>query len=306
MPDTFFTAPPHWGWYIVLYFFVGGIAGGCFFLGALLRWLGRADDLPAARLAVYVAFLGALVSGLLLTVDLYRPERFWHMLIQSNTGRLMLKAWSPMSVGAWGVLLFGGFALLATLQALAEEGRVRWPAARLLTRRGPALLIHGAGSLFGFFLAGYTGVLLSVSNRPIWADSQLLGLLFLVSAASTAAAALILLSRRLGRGHDALYARLAGFDRRVLWLELLALAAFLVSLGPAHRALVNAWGLLLLVGTVGAGIVAPLWLERAAGTPARRLAPAAALVLVGGLVLRMVVILGSEEVHVAGTRVVGP
>ena len=46
------------------------------------------------------------------------------------------------------------------------------------------------GSIFGLFLAGYTGVLLAVTNRPIWADSTLLGLLFLVSGASTGAAAL--------------------------------------------------------------------------------------------------------------------
>ena len=28
MPDTFLTAAPHWRWLIVLYFFIGGIAGG--------------------------------------------------------------------------------------------------------------------------------------------------------------------------------------------------------------------------------------------------------------------------------------
>ena len=49
------------------------------------------------------------------------------------------------------------------------------------------------GGILGFFVAGYTGVLLSVTNRPLWADTDLLGLLFLFSAASTAAAALILL-----------------------------------------------------------------------------------------------------------------
>src|SRR5207253_8092479 len=38
-----------------------------------------------------------------------------------------------------------------------------------------------------------TGVLLAVTNRPIWADTTLLGLTFLISAASTSAALLILL-----------------------------------------------------------------------------------------------------------------
>ena len=34
----------------------------------------------------------------------------------------------------------------------------------------------GAGRILGLYLAGYTGVLLSVTNRPIWADTTLLGL----------------------------------------------------------------------------------------------------------------------------------
>src|SRR5262245_764667 len=40
MSDTFFTAAPHWRWLIVLYFFIGGIAGGSFFLAALLHLYG--------------------------------------------------------------------------------------------------------------------------------------------------------------------------------------------------------------------------------------------------------------------------
>ena len=70
---------------------------------------------------------------------------------------------------------------------------------RLLRRRGPSVAIAVLGSIFGLFIAGYTGVLLAVTNRPIWADSTLLGLLFLVSGASTGAAALILLAIGAGR-----------------------------------------------------------------------------------------------------------
>ena len=86
MSDTFFTSSPHWTWWIVFYFFVGGIAGTAFLLAALLDLFGRPADRPLVRLGYYVAFGGALISGFLLTVDLNRPERFWHMLIQSNTG----------------------------------------------------------------------------------------------------------------------------------------------------------------------------------------------------------------------------
>src|SRR4051812_41369569 len=118
MSDTFFTASPQWTWWIVFYFFAGGIGGMAFVLASLLHLWGRPADRPLVRLGYYMAFATALLSGLLLTVDLHRPERFWHMLIQSNTGRLMFKAWSPMSVGSWGLLLFSLFAFLAALAAL--------------------------------------------------------------------------------------------------------------------------------------------------------------------------------------------
>ena len=44
-------------------------------------------------------------------------------------------------------------------------------------------------------MAGYTGVLLSVSNQPVWSDTWALGGLFLASGLSVAAAALALMAR---------------------------------------------------------------------------------------------------------------
>jgi formate-dependent nitrite reductase membrane component NrfD len=307
VPDTFFTASPHWEWYIILYFFIGGIAGGCFLLAALLQVFGRPEDRPVARLGYYAALVGAGASGLVLTLDLTRPERFWHMLLQSHTGLPMFKAWSPMSVGAWGLLGFGGFAFLATLAVLGEEGLswsvLRRGPVRWLAQTGPATAIAALGSLFGLFLAGYTGVLLAVTNRPIWADSSFLGLLFLLSAGSTAAACLMLLATWRRRGDSETLETLARFDRRMLLFELIALALFVGSLGPVARVLAGWWGALLLVGVVGVGIVLPLALEHRGGGRAR-LARASALVLAGGLLLRTVVILSSDAIHVTGTSVV--
>src|SRR5207237_641768 len=100
MSDTFFTASPHWTWWIALYFFVGGIAGSVFFLASLLQLFGRPADRPLVRLGYYLAFLGVVVSGFLLTIDLTRPLRFWHMLIQNHTGEPMFKSWVPMLVGS--------------------------------------------------------------------------------------------------------------------------------------------------------------------------------------------------------------
>jgi protein NrfD len=310
MSDTFFTASPHWTWWIIFYFFVGGIAGSAFFLAALLDLFGRPADRPLARLGYYVAFAGVLVSGFLLTVDLNRPERFWHMLIQSNTGKPMFKSWVPMSVGSWGLLFFGLFSFLGALGALSEER----PSSRLLQsgpvrflrRRGLRVAIASLGSLFGLFLAGYTGVLLAVTNRPIWADSTLLGLLFLVSGASTGAAALILLGTWRSVGHPASLDWLAWFDQRVIVLELLVLILFLASLGSVFRVFLSWWGVFLLLGVVGVGIVGPLLLERKreAGTP--HLVRSASLVLLGGFLLRVMVLMSSNDIHVLGSGVTGP
>lgn len=310
MSDTFFTASPHWTWWIVFYFFVGGIAGTAFVFASLLHFWGRPADRPLVRLGYYVAFAGAVLSGIFLTLDLHRPERFWHMLIQSNTGQPMFKAWSPMSVGSWGLLIFSLFAFLAALAALGEQRAdvkllQSWPV-RQLQRRRPAAVISVLGSVSGLFLAGYTGVLLAVTNRPVWADSTWLGALFLLSGASTGAAALIVLAIWRRVGADASVDWLAWLDRRVLVIELIVLIAFLVSLGVVARVFLSWWGLALLVGVIGVGILAPLLLElRDRARSEQHLMRGAALVLLGGFLLRVVVLFSSHDIQVLGSGVVG-
>ena len=296
-PSTLYTAPPHWQWLIVGYFFVGGLAGGSYFLAVLIDLFGAPEDRPLARLGYYISFPAVLLSGLLLTLDLHRPDRFWHMLVQSRTWRPMFKSYSPMSVGSWALLLFGLFAFVAFLSALHDAGRVRW--AWLRRVRPPGVvgsLVAIVGGIVGFFIAGYTGVLLAVTNRPIWADTPLLGLNFVISAASTSAALLILLAWRCRQSGGVL--ALERFDTAVLAIELVALVALLASLGSMLRAWLSAWGLLLLVGVILVGIVLPLLLEwrwRPA-RPGWRPAVTALLVLVGGFIFRMVVILSAEGI----------
>ncbi len=124
--DTFFTAPPAWNWLVIFYFFFGGIAGGSYFLASLLSIFGRQSDRHIARLGFYVAFPAVLLCAPLLILDLTRPERFWHMLIQNQTGFPMFKLWAPMSIGSWALLVFGGFSFVAFIGALAEGGTIRW------------------------------------------------------------------------------------------------------------------------------------------------------------------------------------
>jgi protein NrfD len=186
MSGAFYTTGPYWPWLIVTYCFVGGIAGGSFFLAALLDLFGTSRDRPTVWAGYYVAFVGVIVSAVLLTLDLGRPERLWPMLIQSERSM-------PMSIGFWVLLLFGGFAFVASLGALHEAGQLRWEPLQALHQGALRLLITVLGGLLGFFIAGDTQVLLSVTNRPLGADTHWLGLLFLFSGASTAVALLMLL-----------------------------------------------------------------------------------------------------------------
>jgi formate-dependent nitrite reductase membrane component NrfD len=293
--DAFFTAPPHWRWLVILYFFFGGLAGGSYVIAAMVDFFGDELDRPLARLGYYVAFPSILVGGALLIIDLTRPDRFWHMLVMSQRGWPIFKYWSPMSVGSWGVALFGAFAFLSFVGALGESGRPGLASLVVLRRGVLGEVITVLGGLFGFFLAGYTGVLLAVTNRPIWSDTPLLGLLFLVSAASISAAALILLGLRRGIPAYSL-SWLERIDGWLMLLELLVLIAFVVSLGPVARVWLRGWGALLVVGVVFVGILLPLALRWRPWLPGRLTAPIAALlVLVGGFILRVVIVLSSES-----------
>jgi len=299
MSSTVFTAPPEWHWLVILYFFVGGLAGGCFFLAVLIDLFGGVDDRPLARLGYYVAFPAVVLSGLLLIADLRVPTRFWHMLIASNTLRPMFKTYSPMSLGSWALFVFGAFTLVAFLAALADAGRVPWRGlARLRPPGVVGVIIASVGGGFAFFVAGYTGVLLAVTNRPIWSDTPLLGLNFLASATSTSAALLILLAPRRWWTLPGLHA-LKRFDSIVLALELLAIVALVLSLGSMARAWLNVWGALLAVGVVGLGIVVPLVLHARARPVERDLTTpvAAVLVLLGGFLFRVVIVLSAQGIR---------
>ena len=229
--STWFTSAPHWQWYIVFYFFIGGLAGGCYFLAAVIDLFGRRADRPLARLGYYVAFPAVVLSGLLLTVDLSRPDRFWHMLIERNTHGPMFKYWSPMSIGSWALMIFGFFTFVSFLAALADDDRVtspllrklQWPALRALRAPSPLGRIAAVlGGISGFYIAGYTGILLAVTNRPIWSDTPLLGMHVLVSAASTSAALLILLSPELRNSGKTVRGRFRTLIPQ-LWLRLRSL-----------------------------------------------------------------------------------
>jgi formate-dependent nitrite reductase membrane component NrfD len=295
--STYFTSSPDWGWLIVFYFFFGGLAGGCYFIAVLIDLFGRREDRPLARLGYYISFPCIVISGILLIVDLYRPLRFWHMMLESNTLQPMFKYYSPMSLGSWALLIFGIFSFIGFLGALVEDERIHWASLRTFRPPGSVgTVLAVIGGLLGFYVAGYTGVLLAVTNRPIWSDTPLLGMLFVISAASISAALILLLADRSRWTMPGIHA-LHRMDTWVIVLELIVLIIFLFSLGPVFRAWLNAWGLLLLIGVVLLGMLVPLALSwRRGWLGAMNVTAYAALVLLGGFLLRLAIVFSSESI----------
>lgn len=203
-----FVRAPQWLWYILFYFFFAGLSGGSYVIATLLRLSGDLRDEPAARVGYLVALPTLILCPILLTADLGASwSRFWHMLIDVTPGETapIFHYWSPMSTGAWALLVFGAFVFLSALDAWLGAAR-----GGFVLPRPIGLVIGVIGSLLGLFIASYTGVLLSVSNQPVWSDTWALGGLFLASGLSGAAALIALLIRghaaasfSLGRLHQA-------------------------------------------------------------------------------------------------------
>jgi formate-dependent nitrite reductase membrane component NrfD len=307
MPDvTSYALHPEWGGYIVAYFYLGGIAAGAYFMAAIIELIGNPEDRALARTAYYIAFPLVVICGILLILDLGRPERFWHMLIYSKAKMPIFKYWSPMSVGAWALLIFGGFTFLSFIDALVESHQIK------RGKGGERLIYTGflgkgfafIGSLFGFFIASYTGALLTATNQPIWSQTSLLGALFLASSASTGMAALLLIHNfrrhRIETRDGSPLQKLEQADNWTMLLELILIGLLIFTLGQnvAAPLIRGHYGKVLWVGVVLLGIVLPLILHAfpILGTRGSEVL-AALLILLGGFLLRYVFVMAPQGLY---------
>jgi hypothetical protein len=165
---------PVWTWEIPLYFFLGGIGGVSSCVGFAAELFH--GDPVLIRFSLWMALIGAALCPILLIADLGRPVRFLNML-------RVFKIQSPMSVGAWALFLFGGFAFLAVLgHELVLRGFNGLPFLGLQWT-GEAL-----GALTGLLLASYTGVLIGATAVPVWSQNRtLLPIHFLTSGLGSSA-----------------------------------------------------------------------------------------------------------------------
>ena len=289
--DTYYGAPvvraPHWRWLIIVYFFLGGIAGASYTIGTLANLVSK--DRAVERAARYISFAAFLPCPALLILDLGRPERFLNML-------RVVKLKSPMSLGSWALSFAGLFATLgAGLQLLADSThRDILPG----TRRFVGIL----GLPFTIFLSGYTGILLAATNIPIWWRAfPLLSPTFVSSAYSTSLAALsILLGFGSGK-HEDIARRVARAEVLCLTIELGSLTAVIVRLGKIGRPLTGGrLGLIFWPVTYVGGVLVPLILQLGgpiqgrSGSRARR-TTTALMTLAGGFSLRALMIFAGRK-----------
>jgi protein NrfD len=269
---------PGWEMSIIWYFFLGGIAGGAYFTAAIADNFGSRRDQTVARVGYLLSLPLVAVCGVLLIVDLGVPTRFMNMMLN-------FKFWDPMSIGAWAVGVFGAFTFVSSVLSFTSSESVA------AFRRKISLI----GMLFGFFLAGYTGVLLSNSALPFWADSRLMGALFLASGGSTGMAAVALIMFITGGSIGETWHKIEVADRFSMLVEMLVLAIFLALLGSAAQPITSGHlGPLFWGGLVGAGLILPLVLNLFGGRVRALGVVSAVLVLVGGFILRYVVVMSIQ------------
>ncbi|MDO9510820.1 MAG: NrfD/PsrC family molybdoenzyme membrane anchor subunit [Bacteroidales bacterium] len=299
-----------WHWQIPVYLFLGGLAAGLLFFAALYTLLGKEKQMPTA--VKWATFLvpPALVLGLLsLFLDLKHKMFFWQLYT-------VIRLESPMSWGAWTLLIITPISILWSMMFLRElleawKGKDGKPAPMAVWslkfleknqwieqfiqwlvkyRKVLAwLMIY-----YGLILGIYTGILLSAFNaRPLW-NTSLLGPLFLVSGLSTAAATIMWMSKdHLERS------TISRIDLMLIGIELFLivhlfmgfLASSAVQIEAASLFLGGPYTVMFWVFVVFMGLILPAILEtlELLGYKIPVMIPAI-LILFGGLVFRFVMV----------------
>jgi len=294
-----------WGWEIPVYLFLGGLVAGMMMISGYFLFKGRQREVSCSCLTLPLLSVVLLSLGMLaLFIDLSHRWHFWRMYTT-------FEPTSPMSWGSW-ILLLVYPALLANALIRPPAwitSRLPWviPLSQRIAERSATVKFIGiVNMLLGGLLGIYTGILLSAFGaRPLW-NSSILGLLFLTSGLSSAAAFVHMVAS------DPYEQKLlAKADNGFLTLELVIIALFLIGLvssaqphmEAAHLLLSGSYAPVFWVFVVGLGIVLPLVIQSMAVNYKIAHTPVAPiLVVLGGLILRFVIVHAGQVSH--WTRVV--
>jgi formate-dependent nitrite reductase membrane component NrfD len=271
-----------WEWPIWLYLFAAGVAGGGFFATFLIHLFTGGKHKDLLKIATWIGVPLVGIGTLLLIVDLGNQLDFWHLVARFYPV-------SPMSIGTWVLILWAICAVALIVLWLAEsEVRV------FVILRGLVPLTKVLGWILvvlSAVLITYTGVLLSATSTAMWA-TVLLPVLFVVSAISTGLAATMLVAVLLGKEIP----HRIGQAAAVLEVyEVVALIAFLIAV-PAGVLISGPLSLWFWIGVIAIGMLIPFVLELVTWktSPAVLVLAMAVCVLIGGVVLRAVVVVGGQ------------
>jgi protein NrfD len=295
-----------WGWEISVYLFLGGLVAGMMILSGYFLYRERHKQFITSCTVVPLIGIILLSVGMFsLFLDLEHKLYTWRMYTT-------FQPTSPMSWGAW-ILLLVYPAMFAMLLIKVPDFipkkftlLFKWSEyinnnKRVLQSIGIANMVIGSG------LGIYTGVLLSsYGARPLW-NSSILGILFLVSGLSTASALVHMIAKN--KEESRLLARA---DNLFILFELLILGLFIINLLSSTQTHINAVKIILTgpyaagfwVFVVGLGLVVPLLIQSlAVSHRIKHTAVAPILVIVGGLILRFVIVNAGLLSH--WTKVIG-
>ena len=151
-----------WGWEVSAYIWTKGIAAGTYVVAMLAMLSGMvemSDQLWAMTLGVGIVFLA--LTGLLLVIDLDRPERFLYVMLRPNWDSWLVK-------GAYLLSGYGGVLALSTGVLLLDLDR------SLLS------YLAIAGVPLALLTGVYTAWLLGQAKARSWSEDSLLPAKFLV------------------------------------------------------------------------------------------------------------------------------
>ena len=291
----------NWGLAIAIYLYVAAMAGGAYFVAALCCIFGPEEHRKTTCYGYLYAIPLLIIGAIALIVDLGQPGRFFHLLE-------IFKFNSPMSAGAWALLVFGIFCVLGTILAFGEGKEsgfwgtfYRWVVALV-----PREAIAATGALVAIFLMAYTGTLLNSTSVPMWEGTPLLSGLFLASGISTGVALMLVVNRKITQVPQ-LYA-LEEFDNVAIIVELAILFFFVLMLhretGPDGHTVIHALvtgklGAWFWIGAVIVGMVLPLIINFFSGVRHKESGRAPSLIspiliLIGGFILRVVIVYAGQ------------
>ncbi len=291
----------NWGLAIAIYLYVAAMAGGAYFVATLCCIFGPEETRRTTCYGYLYAIPLLIIGAIALIVDLGQPGRFLHLLE-------IFKFNSPMSAGAWALLVFGIFCVLSSIFTLAEgkEEGVFVTLSRWISALVPRKEVAAGGSMVAIFLMAYTGTLLNTTSVPMWEGTPLLSGLFLASGVSTGVALMLVINRKI-TGLPQLYA-LEEFDNVAIIVELAILLFFILMLrretgpngqSPIHALVSGTLGAWFWIGAVIVGMVLPLIINFFSGINHKEkgLAPSLIspiLVLIGGFIMRVVIVYAGQ------------